>query len=461
MLQIIQKIEKKDLIYYFLFLGCICLVSTAYVGINGNHSWRQADVYGHILGFMAWKGFQPLSSFEGGVQIYDIPIYQYSIAKIALLLNSDPLVVTRFFNMGFWLILALGGFKLSEKISEGAGILFLFFIITSPLFLHYYTTPLPDVMATSLSMLSVYLMLEEDKNNAYIIIASFLIFFSALIKSPVSYIFIIYFSLVNKNGLGKKQIFYVSSAIFATFSAEFLRKLTLNTDIKGFAQDPNWYFGTFDQRITIEFWETLINRMLEIFPSNQIGFLIIAYLPISLIINFRKNKIYILFFLPYFAGWLTFSNLYERHDYYQIPSLVIIIIGLSVFYTEIINKIRNDKYQKIIYLILCLISPILLLSMEKKSELSIANIYDCMSYALKDENFFLLVTDKNDGPTLGGKLKTKFTRVGVSKFENDCIKLVSENKAIVVDGYSECLVRKKEHFKIFIQDDKFQLAVKY
>lgn len=83
------------LILFFVLIATVYILTGAYIGVTGSHTWRQADVYGHILGFMQYKNFQPFDSFIMGKRaIFDIPIYQWIIAKTALLTHFDPLVVT-------------------------------------------------------------------------------------------------------------------------------------------------------------------------------------------------------------------------------------------------------------------------------------------------------------------------------------------------------------------------------
>lgn len=58
------------------------------------------------MGYMSIRDFLPKNIFiEGAGMVSTIPIYEFVIAKISIILNSDPLVVVRFFNAICWILL--------------------------------------------------------------------------------------------------------------------------------------------------------------------------------------------------------------------------------------------------------------------------------------------------------------------------------------------------------------------
>ena len=153
-----------------LFVGVVYIASSAYLGINGHASWRQALTYGHILGFTGDKGFMPFDLFtlsSGARFVFDMPLYQYLIAKASLLTGGDPLVMARFVNLVLWLLTAFAGYGLCRALSAApasrapsasAGTAFFLLLATSPLVLHYYSVPLPDTMALALALAGIALL---------------------------------------------------------------------------------------------------------------------------------------------------------------------------------------------------------------------------------------------------------------------------------------------------------------
>ena len=107
----------------FVFIAGSHIIGSAHLGIGGHHSWRLSDVYGYILGFMHARDFTPLEVFNAdiGTSMYEVPVYHYLIAKASLLTGTDPLVATRYFNLGFWALTAFAGYRLCRFGVGGGG----------------------------------------------------------------------------------------------------------------------------------------------------------------------------------------------------------------------------------------------------------------------------------------------------------------------------------------------------
>ena len=235
----------------FVFVAFSHIVSSAYLGVNGNHAWRQADVYGHILGFTGGRGFAPLDTFIGGQFVLDIPIYQYLIAKAALLTGSDPLVASRYFNLLLWALAAFAGYRLcgilaaTRNVAVGeagianatGGVAFVFLFALSPLILHYYSVPLPDTMAVTLCLASIALLLRAEgardadgggngERRAWqtwrgTLQALPMLLTATVIKSPVAFIFVVFyavFALVSGGPLARRGMWLMPLAACYWFS---------------------------------------------------------------------------------------------------------------------------------------------------------------------------------------------------------------------------------------------------
>ena len=180
-----------------VFIAFSYIISSAYLGINGHHTWRQADVYGYMLGFMHARGFTELDRFliDLGKMMYEVPIYHYLIAKASLLTGSDPLVTTRFFNLGFWSLTAFAGYSLGKSWGGTvAGLIFLGLFSTSPLILHYYSVPIPDTMGIAVSLTGVLLLLKFGISWRGVLFALPFLMAGAFTKPPIAFVFVVFFA---------------------------------------------------------------------------------------------------------------------------------------------------------------------------------------------------------------------------------------------------------------------------
>lgn len=94
-MSLMMTLRTQYLLVVFFLLFAFYVVGSSYVGINGTHDGRQADVYAQILGFYGYKDYPPLEDFRGHIAIYDIPIYAFVVAKLALITGSEPLVAAK------------------------------------------------------------------------------------------------------------------------------------------------------------------------------------------------------------------------------------------------------------------------------------------------------------------------------------------------------------------------------
>ena len=336
-----------SIIFILFLIATIVIVSGAYVGINGHHDWRQADVYGHILGFMHFKNFSPYDRFLIGQKaIYDIPIYEWIIARLSLCSRIDPLVITNIINYFFWIITTITGYFISNTYGKKhAGSIYVFLMSTSPLMLHYYSVPLPDTMAIAFSLISLTIFIFRGVSFASLLMVLPFIIIATLIKSPVMYVFAVFYSLCllavflseyNKSFASflydKKSymVFLIVLAITA-ITAELLRKYLLGdlTSI-GFAQNPKWYFGDLTLRLSSSFWEAMYKRLRK---AGLFNFVLIYTVITFWALSVSRSKKLLIFTIvsagTFFIGWLTFSHVYRAHDYYELPVTIIMFISFS------------------------------------------------------------------------------------------------------------------------------------
>ncbi len=449
-----------------ILLGSFSIIGSSYVGLNGSHVWRQSDVYSQMLGFIGYKAIGPLENFFGNKVIYDIPIYQFIVAKASLLVSADPLVTSKYVNFFFWIILLWSGELIEKNFTSGRSVFFWITAATSPLLLHYFSTPLPDVMATSLSAAAVAILMYEKRIGALYVLAVLMLVVSTLIKSPVPFVFLVFYFMylvvfyrttaIGAFSLRNFFVFIVSLA--AAVSTEFLRKKN------GFAQDPVWYFGTFAQRLSGDFWAVAFSRFIQAnaFPIIGYGLLMVlaAYLVLGRI---QALKTLIPFVIAFFSGWLIFSKVYFWHDYYEIPVTIMLFLASSISLNNIIAHVQSKwitgielkRYFK--YLCVCF-APLLVLYGRKISNYQTESLFDSIRFALRNSNYVLWVVDdeSNKDPSVGGLTRTEVKKIAKTRFEQDCERILMENEAILIYGRSSCLSKNKPKATTYIEDDGFQ-----
>ncbi|MFP4003110.1 MAG: hypothetical protein ACLFV8_04975 [Alphaproteobacteria bacterium] len=467
---------EKAAVAAFTVISLGYVISSAYLGINGDHLWRQADVYGHILGFTGFKNFEPFDLFFSGKRaVFDLPLYQFVIAKLALIYDADPLVVTRFVNASLWAITAYAGYRLAVSMgSSVSGVVFLFSLSVSPLILHYFSTPLPDLLVIALSLAAIALLEIRGTGRRPIMYAFPLLAIATLIKSPVPFIFLVFYAIcrLSADGVSLRRFpAYIRNnlpavvllgilAVLAVL-AEQLRILLLGEGSFGFAQSPGWYFGPLALRFHPEFWHLVWTRVHEWGPF-AFGYIGTGTIAASLVLcNDRQNRILAASALgALLCGWLVFSNVYLYHNYYQIPLAIMVLLSFSKALSLLIEKyaatIRRTRKINIENLVLGLLvvfaSQYTMLS-EGLGDRSRTGALSGIEYALRDRAVILYVADKYTGPGIGGELSTKFRRVSHREFELNCDAYLSRYSSVLSHGYSICLDQNRTQADYYVRDE--------
>ena len=457
--------DPRNVALFLGFIGCLSIISQTYLGIHGDHTYRQADVLSHILGFYGWKGIQPLTNFLGDRSLYDFPIYSYLVGKSAFISSADPLVVVRFWNMLFWMMLAFFGYKTCEHLSKNSGHYFLFSIVTLPVFLKYYSVPLPDVMAISLCMCAVYLLLTKRDDLLYFSLAGLCLIISTLIKSPISYIFIIFIVLHIALEQGyrvltaRRWVVLLALNVIAALGAEQIRISYLGARGRvNFLLQSDWYFS----------WKNdpglSADRILAIYPLSATG----TYICILGVIVFLTNpsthaKKFAPIIVAFVAGWITFFNLYWQHEYYQMPMMVLVFIGIAVLLSQ--TSILM-KWAAFVRLFIIIAAPLSIIAYKPpvrfNSPMTSNNQWHAMSYLLRNHDEVLLVDSlRESGIPIGGLLKTRIRWISPTEFDSNCHRFIGENRAILVlHTSSQCLELMKTNFKTLVPGKNFLLAVR-
>lgn len=452
-----------------IWLASFYIIGSSFLGVNGAHEWRQSDVLSQIYGFLNYKHIPPIHNFLLQTRVYDLPIYEYLIAVTSKLTFSPPLVVTRYFDFFFFTLFLSYSFLLLERIKRNSGLIFSFLITTSPLFLHFFSVPLPDTMSIALSMCSTYLFWRHPTSKLYLPVTLLLFSIAALIKSPIPFLFLvfIFFSYTLKLPDARSNIalaILLSCSLLVAVSAELIRRHLMHTDVDHFAQPPTWYFGTIHQRLTTDFWIRLGNRTLNSFSYREIGYALLTVTGIIQLIGYFKSPTLIKFALPtagaFFAGWLVFSNLYFIHNYYDMDAFIFLYILISVSLASITElhlwALPRARLVSYFSYTIPLIASILIIYMPKDSNFNTKRFLANLHFLTKNATMLTLVNDPTGGPSIGGYAETPFRRVSLRLLNEHCEYYLRNSQALLVRGSSDCLSSHKAQATIYFHNKSWQ-----
>ena len=305
-------------VFLIVLIASCAISSSAYLGVNGNMVWRQSDSIAQILSFSGWKGLSPMDDFLGRPSWYATPVYELIVSAAAGITRiSGPqgfLTAAVFTDLAcFWLLL-FSGYRLAEKISDGSGLWLIFLLSVSPLYLHYYSVPIPDTMALALSVTAVSLLTGECRGILRQSAALLALSVACFIKSPVPFVLMVFFpsrELLLGHLISRRKLLITVSlvALLSALLPEYLRNSFLRSSGAFFAQDPEWYFGTLDDRLSARFWKTMVNRVTKAAPFRVVG----GFLAISSAAAFiwcvlkRRLSASIPFAAAFLSGWLVFA----------------------------------------------------------------------------------------------------------------------------------------------------------
>ena len=486
-----QTYAEKLTLAFLGFIAFGYIISSAYLGTYGNHMHKQAYVYGHILGFTGEKDFSTYDLFNSdskrklfpsGKGIANIPVYEFIVGKISVLINSDPLVVMRFVNLFLWMIVAYFGFRLAQSWAARsmAGVIFVFLLATSPLFLHYGSVSHPDMMSIALAIVGMALLHFKGIGFRAVLYALPFLAVSALIKSPIAFIFVLFYGIYLALNIDVKKLFARETIIrhvpFAALLVILLGVALLAEQLRfllthgyfpdKFLLNPARYFGIWREkqisRFDYDFWITMNYRFKNAGPFN-FTFVYLAVVFMSNMIRREKGHLIITIaaFATFFGGWLVFPVLFYYHDYYLLPVMVIIFLTFAVSFSylidELLKKIPEQHWQFSYAAVLLLLIPLssyLVLTKESPSDRARARFHSGIEYALRNQKVFLYVNKRLDiRPTIGGKVSTKFKAITTAEFEEQCdLQLARYSAIYFVGSSSACLARNKYLADYYMSD---------
>jgi hypothetical protein len=122
----------------------------------------------------------------------------------------------------------------------------------------------------------------------------------------------------------------------------------------GFAQNPGYYFGDIQQRLSLALYKKIITRHFFndvnavnggwLYYITAIGLaLLIAAFAYSAAVSRFALTYYIPCGLAIILPWLVFPNLYSKHNYYQLPGQILLIGAMGIAFSIVIDRLFSQK----------------------------------------------------------------------------------------------------------------------
>jgi hypothetical protein len=428
-----------------VMLGLLSIVSTAYTNLNGDHTWRQSDVYAQVLGMLGQRGLEPLGHFNGPPVMYDVPLYQALVAVLSMATRGEPLLVVRLVNAGLWIAFMWAIYRVAESLAPRAGFIVVALVTASPLFRHYFSVPLPDNLALALAACGLLLALEGRR--WWVATSCFVV--AALVKSPVPFVLLVFLAvwvLLSRSWRKRSRRLLVlyGASLLAALSAELIRLIATpaidGEKVSFFA--PAWYFGTLSDRFSIETWSTAARRTIVAFPTTSnvtmvllAGLILAAFLWVS-----RESwKVAVATAAGFLSGWLVFTSVYVHHNYYGMPAELMVFLAISVIIASVVPKLpRAGSLTPWLMVAAVLVSMVY---GPQNGDPRVTSFGDVALFAMADRSEFLYASDESDvGPQMGGVAATRMVIVSLEQLDQQCDSLLRRYGAVIARGPSACLM---------------------
>ncbi len=454
--------------------GVVSIISASYVGLNGYHTWRLADSYSQILGMLGQRGLGPVDTFHGWAEVFDMPVYQAIIAGLATITGSEPLLIVRVFDAVLFVIFIYAGARIADTLRPGSGLVLAVLLVTSPLYLNYYSTPLPDLLSMTCSIAAAMLLVSPSHESRYWH-ALPLIALGALIKSPVAFVFLTFYVtwlLVNRHltmsnrGAWLRLTGVLAISLSAALAAEMVR-----WSITGwpFASGKlRWYFGTLNDRISPKTWIWAARHFNDACAFSWLA--IVALIALAAYIVVGRSKAFRLL-LPlvvgYMSGWLVFTDLYADHDYYGLPTMFMVFAAVSIAVRGIGSSMMNrDEWPTAVGVGCVLAVPFMIIYGHKATVYGVTSEGDAMRFALRDVTSFVYVSDEPGYPTPepGGLAAKPFETISPSELRKSCTAILERAHALVVrrqnaEKLPQCRTMARESAQSFLVGPTYEIFV--
>lgn len=335
----------------------------------GIHHWAQSDRASIAYIYYQYNNsfFLPMTfniNNGNGITGVEFPIVYYIVAQFYKIFGFNDFIF-RFFNLGLTLVGFYYFIELLKLFNKNIWLIILGIVLlyTSPIFIYYSFSYVPDVTSLNLFIISLYFFEKFRNTNSkkYLIYYFILISISVLIKISFA-IYLIsllssYLLLFNKKKFITTEKIYVLitsviSLLFCFIWYSYSKSINVKYNSGVFLMDfkPSKNINEYVENMTksIELWGYEFMNPYSIFITIVIIIFILSKIRIL-------NRFYVLLFTFSIIGALSFTYLFSSqfifHDYYYIQFYSIFIILYIIFINHLNNNISINK---------SIISPILI-----------------------------------------------------------------------------------------------------
>ena len=344
----------------FLFVRC-------FRPVGGLDSFRQAQTVWpikiwNIEGFSPLQPSVPIKGIEHQTWLLELPIYQWIIYSVNLIISIDPVYISRILSLLCALfIVNFLATQISDKTTVDKRILMIL-MITNPYMFYWMTTGLVDWLSIALGI--VCGIFATGNRREYFLILSIV---SGVLGSGIKpshslfgFLIVVCFKLstISKKRLISVLIVIPSLMFFVSTSWQNWISVKYPLDDPRSIWSLNsstftWYFGTLDQYVHIGNNISLIlDRLIPSFGGIALVTLcLIGYLNTDF--DWKPKLLLILIPLMYTA---VLINLNISHYYYQIPLAIVLslIMGSGLIFWHEQNFMKKVRKEYIFSILIVL-----------------------------------------------------------------------------------------------------------
>ena len=374
--------RNKDYLFYVAVIVLIYSIVSVGKYLHyppaGLHHWAQSDrasiAYIYYLNNNSF--FLPMTfnlNNGNGITGVEFPIIYYSVAQLYKLFGFSDFIF-RLFTLSTTLIAFIYFIELLKLFNKNFWLILLGIIIlyTSPIFIYYSFSYIPDIVSLNLFIISLYYIEKYRRSELlkYLVVYFVLISIVILIKITFAiYLIAILFAyvLIKKNNFITKQKVYltllsITSLLICFAWYKYSKSLNEKYNAGIFLMDLK------PSENIIHYVKNMSKGFKKWFSDfiNPASFLVILTITLYLLNKLlRVNRFYLLTLIISAIGVLMFTYLfsfqYIDHDYYYIQFYSLIIINYIIFIDYLsANNFNNKAYLKALVISLSLFSSIFL-----------------------------------------------------------------------------------------------------
>jgi len=347
-----NNFKKKDyiVVIFILLTALILRLYKINIPLADFHSWRQADTAAVARNFIRFGFdllhpiFDDLSSIQSGIEnpegyrMVEFPLYNFSFAllhKFFPILSLE--IFGRLINIFFSLItIAIIYYLILKEVNRRAAFFASFIFAVMPFFVFYTRIVLPEPMALSLGMISIFFLYQfsQTKNKLLIIsyyILSILFFSLSLLVKPtmIFYSLPLIYLFFRKNSFYFLEKFYFYSFFFLSFLPLMIWRFYILNYPQGIPAN-DWLITSINTSTGLKniFFRPAFFRWIFFERINTL--ILGGYLTTFFIIGLIKKTKKILplfFYLSSLLYLLVFQGGNVQHEYYQ--TLILPTLSLS------------------------------------------------------------------------------------------------------------------------------------